>query len=624
MCGIAGWIDFRDRSPNERLLRTMTRSLRRRGPDGEGYFEQGPVHLGHRRLSIIDIEGGAQPLSNEEGTIWIVFNGEIFNYRELREKLVAAGHIFKTESDTETIVHAYEEFGEECVTHLRGQFALAIWDQRRQSLFLARDRLGQKPLYYARTAQGLVFGSELKALLPHSAVSRELDQVAVDGFLAYRYIPEPRSIYRSVRKLPPAHTMLIREDGIELRRYWNVDFTPDSSLTENETLERLDALLDEATRLRMIADVPLGAFLSGGIDSSLVVGYMQRHSNRPIKTFSIGFEEDAYDERSYARQVAERYHTEHHEFVVRSDAIKTLPELVSAFDEPFADSSALAVFYLAEMTKEYVTVALNGDGGDESFAGYRRYRGAVLFKHYQRLPGWMKQANYHASNALEKVGLGSWGLLKQVRDWQEYASEDFGNVYDRCMAIPKHERQSIFSDDLKHSLRGEQGDGEYANALEDCSSEEPINQVMYADQRVYLPSDLLVKVDRMTMWHSLESRSPFLDHHLVEFAARIPPAVKFPNFKQKHLLKSLLRRDFPQSFVERKKAGFGVPVARWFRSDLKETMRECIEESQLVEDGLLSRTKLRTMFDEHLEVRRDRGKELWSVLCLEYWRRQNY
>jgi asparagine synthase (glutamine-hydrolysing) len=622
MCGIAGWIDWENEAPRPDVLRGMTRALVHRGPDGEGYYEHGPAHLGHRRLRIIDLVSGDQPMSNEDGTIWIVFNGEIFNFQELRGRLVARGHRFKTQSDTEAIVHAYEEYGDSCVDHLRGQFAFALWDSPRKRLFAARDRMGQKPFYYARIGRQFVFGSELRSLVVHPDVGREIDLIALDAFLRYRYVPDPQCILRGVRKLPPAHRLVATADGDTQERYWAANFAEPLAMGESEALERLDELLARATREQMIADVPLGVFLSGGVDSSLITGYMARAATGRIKTFCIGFEEETHDERRYARQVAEKFGAEHHEAVVRPDAIQAASEIVKFCDEPFADESALPSYYLARMARQHVTVALNGDGGDESFAGYPRYRAAVQFERLRRLPRGLRQSIFAAGRLLAATPLVRARIIRRLRDWRFAADLTSGEIYDHSVTLTWGGRNSLYGPRIRDEAAAMNGRSLVANLVDAAPSDETLSRLLYADQQSYLPGDLLVKIDRMTMAHSLEGRSPLLDHEVVDFAARLPSAIKFPRGRSKHLLKRLLGRWFPRSFVERRKMGFGVPLADWFRRELAPLIRERIAESSLCDSELLRRQPIETLFEQHQTGRFNHADCLWSFFVLEEWHRQ--
>jgi asparagine synthase (glutamine-hydrolysing) len=621
MCGIAGWIDWDSDAPRPELLRAMTRALVHRGPDGEGYHEQGPAHLGHRRLSIIDLTTGDQPMSNEDDSIWIVFNGEIFNFHQLRKRLLDLGHRFKTKSDTETILHAYEAYGDACVDHLRGQFAFALWDAPRKRLFAARDRMGQKPFYYARIGRRFLFASELKSLVADPALDSDIDVAALDAYLRYGYVPDPLCILRGVRKLSPAHRLVATAQGDRVDRYWAANFADPLAISEQGALDRLDELLWRATREQMIADVPLGVFLSGGVDSSLITAYMAREARGPIKTFCIGFEEKTHDERTYARQVAQRFGAEHHEFVVRPDAVSAAAEIVKYCDEPFADESALPVYYLSRMAREHVTVALNGDGGDESFAGYRRYQGVVQFDRFRRLPRWLRNFAFATASVMAATPLARVRTIRRLRDWRFAADLTDADIYERCMAWTWANQGSLYGPRVRDEGASMNGQAMVADLMAESGSSDTINRMLYADQKSYLPGDLLVKVDRMTMAHGLEARSPRLDHELVDFAARVPAAVKFPGGRTKHLLKRLLRRWFPASFVQRRKMGFGVPLAAWFRGELKGFVRERIGQSTLCESGWLRREPLESLFEQFQIGRFNHAGCLWSFLVLEEWYR---
>lgn len=620
MCGIVGWIDWEqpERAPDR--LRAMCDTIVHRGPDGAGYYEDGPVHLGHRRLSIIDLSTGDQPMSNEDGRVWIVFNGEIFNFQELRSDLAQRGHVFKTHSDTETIVHAYEEFGAACVDRLRGQFAFALWDGRREELFLARDRMGQKPLYYFHDGRRLVFGSELKALLAHGDVPREIDPEALAAYLRYRYVPDPLSIWSGVKKLPPAHWMVVSRAGVRIERYWEPAFDQPLDIDEPQALEQLDALLAEATRLQMISDVPLGMFLSGGIDSSLLTAYMARASTSPIKTFCIGFEERTHDERTYARQVAEKFGTEHEEYVVRPDALVALEEIVRFCDEPFADESALPVYYLSKMTRQRVTVALNGDGGDESFAGYSRYKALLQFNRFRQLPGWAQRCAVATANVAVRTPLKKIRALRRLHDWAEVMGASDGEVYERAISLWPGSMALLAGPRLPKAAAN--GSMRIAHWYDRCPSTDTIQRVLYADQHAYLPGDLLVKADRMTMAHSLEGRSPLLDHHVVDFAARLPGSLKVRGGCLKYLLKKLLERHFPPTFIQRPKMGFSVPVGAWLRNELRDVLLDHVRDSVVCRAGWLESAGVQKLVDRHLAGERNEQAFLWTFLVLEHWYRR--
>ena len=526
MCGITGFVDGREVGPDglrerARLLDRMCRVIRHRGPDDQGAWVEAPVALGMRRLSIIDVAGGHQPISGEDGAVTIVFNGEIYNFRELHRDLEARGHRFRTHSDTEAIVHAYEEYGPGCLDRLRGMFAFAIWDARTRELFLARDRVGKKPLYYTTTPGGaFVFGSELKCLLEHPEVPREVNHTAVDAYLTLGYVPDPLSIFRDVHKLPPGHHLTLRGGAVTLKQYWDFEYGPAEAKPEGEYLEELRALLDEAVRLRLVSEVPLGAFLSGGVDSSVVVGLMARHSSRPVKTFSIGFAEDSHDELKYARIAAGRFATDHHEFVVKPESCQVVDELVRHFDEPFSDPSAVPTYVVSKLAREHVTVVLSGDGGDELFAGYTRYGTDLRRGAFARLPRPVRRGLMEPlSRALPH---GAWG-----RNYLRNVSLDPVDRYADSMSFFNAlSKRALYTPDFRRRL----GDEDWTLGLfrrhdARVRSGEPLDRMLYIDSKTYLPGDIMTKVDRMSMAVSLEARAPLLDHKLIEFVTRIPASL---------------------------------------------------------------------------------------------------
>ncbi len=502
MCGIAGIIDINS-APEQGLIERMNRIMHHRGPDGEGYYLDGPVALGHRRLSIIDLTGGGQPISNEDGTVWITFNGEIYNFQELRDELIVKGHCFTTRSDTETIVHAWEEFGESCVEKFRGMFAFAVWDLRKQQLFAARDRLGKKPFYYWTDGKRLLFASEIKAILQDERVIRELDPAALADYLTYHYIPFPGTIFKGIRKLPPGHSMTVDASGrdemarldVSIRKYWDIAYVPEDSLSEGEWIEALREKLREAVRIRLISEVPLGAFLSGGIDSSTVVALMSQVQSAPVKTFSIGFKEEDFSELVYARQVAERFGCEHHEFVVEPDAIEVLPKLAWEFDEPFADSSAIPTYYVSKLAREHVTVILSGDGGDETFAGYRRYGWAQEMCRYDWLPSPLKKMLFGIPGRFLPEGVkGKGTLLHLSKDpFERYAG------LNTFAESPYLER--LLSADQQAAIGRELPDFSAMKRFYDVqASSDYLTRIQYVDTKVYLAEDILTKVDRASMF----------------------------------------------------------------------------------------------------------------------------
>jgi asparagine synthase (glutamine-hydrolysing) len=573
-----------------------------------------------RRLSIIDLAGGHQPVTNEDGTIWVVLNGEIYNYREWRPTLEARGHRFASDSDTEVIVHLYEEYGDEFVHHLRGMFGIALWDKRRETLILVRDRLGIKPLYYATQGDRLTFGSELKALLP-DGVSREVDRQALHEFLSYNYIPGPRTIFKAVRKLQPGHRLIARHGRVVVEPYWQPE--PPSAASRNVEpvayyLERLTDLLKEAVRYRLIADVPLGVFLSGGLDSSSVVALMREVSSDPIKTFSIGFEDASYNELPYARLVAQHFETEHHEFMVKPDAVDIVPKLVHFFDEPFADSSAIPCYYLSELARRHVTVALGGDGGDEVFAGYETYTAWKLASYYRGLSAPLRAVIPPLVSRLP---------VSHSKISFDYKAKRF---IQGALLPPERGHyawKEVFSDDMKRELYAANG---RAAALEDpfhvferqfaaCQATAMLSRLQYVDLRVYLPDDILVKVDRTSMAHSLEARVPLLDHKLVEFAATIPPELQLRGLRKKYLLKRVMAHRLPGKILNRKKGGFNVPVPSWLRDELRDYTRDVLSEKRLREQGFFDPGFVQRLVRDHQELRADYSRNIWGLLIFALW-----
>ena len=623
MCGIVGLVRNDGLDVDQALLGRMCAAIRHRGPDDDGFYVNGPVGLGMRRLSIIDLKSGQQPIHNRDRTAWIVFNGEIYNYRELREKLEKLGHTFYTNSDTEAIVHAYDRYGADCPKHLRGMFAFAIWDERTQELFLARDRVGKKPLLYAQVNGQFVFGSEFSALLLHPDIGRDIDFQALDHYLSFMCVPAPLTAYRAIRKLEPGHTLRWRKGDLRLERYWQPDFSKKIDIDEEEAGERAIEILRDAVRVRLMSEVPLGAFLSGGIDSSAVVALMSEESSDPVKTFSIGFEEQDFSELHHARRVAEHVGADHHEFIVRPDALEVVPLLVEHYGEPFADSSAIPTYYVARETRKHVTVALNGDGGDESFAGYERYAAMRLAEVYYRLPGILR-----GSLVEPAVGLipTSEGRRSRVRDAKRFL---------RAASLPKADRYlrwvSVFDREAKVDLYSESFRNETANAhaaalldpwFAKANGAGIVDAALLADIMTYLPNDLLVKVDIATMAVSLEARSPFLDHHVIEFAASLPERLKLRGLTTKYLLKRVLKKLLPAENLSRRKMGFGVPIGLWFRGKLQPFLRETVLSEKALNRGLFKTSTVERLVEQHTSGERDYAHQLWTLLMLELWFRR--
>lgn len=620
MCGIAGFVANGELPPvAERMvvLDRMCRSLTHRGPDDQGMMVEGPVSLGMCRLSIIDLAGGHQPISNEDGSVTIVFNGEIYNYRELQEELQARGHSFQTNSDTETIVHAYEEFGEACVDRLRGMFAFAIWDERQNKIFIARDRVGKKPLYYTVTSQGtFVFGSELKALLAHAEVSREINPEALDAYLTLGYVPDPLCIFRDCHKLPPGHHLSFRQGQVTLKQYWDFRFERNETASRNaeDYLEELRVLLDEAVRIRLISDVPLGAFLSGGVDSSAVVGLMARHTRQPVKTFSIGFHEDSYDELKFARVAARHFGTDHHEFIVTPDICKVVDELAWHFDEPFADPSALPTYMVSKLAREHVTVALSGDGGDELFAGYTRYGIDQRRAPFGRVPRVLRESLLRPLS--QQLPHAAWG-----RNYLHNVSLDAADRFlDSVSVFTGLTKRALYAPEFRTHLQGEGlSTASFRFLAGRVRSGDPLDVLLYLDSKTYLPGDILTKVDRMSMAVSLEARTPLLDHKLIEFVARIPASLKLRGGETKHIFKRAIEDFVPREILHRAKQGFGVPIQQWINVQLREQMHETLTDTRARGRGYTEPRYVAQLLSEHERGRRDHSMPLWTLFMLEQW-----
>ena len=620
MCGIVGIVRNDGKPVDEELLARMNNAIRHRGPDDDGFYVNGSVGLGMRRLAIIDLAGGAQPIHNQDRSSWIVFNGEIYNYLELREKLEKLGHTFYTNSDTEAIVHAYDQFGADCPKHLRGMFAFAIWNERNQELFIARDRVGKKPLLYAHVNGQLIFGSEFSALLLHPDVSRDIQPEALDYYLSFMCIPAPLTAYRAIRKLEPGHWLRWRHGEIELQRYWQPDFTKKVELSEEEAGERTVEILRDAVRVRLMSEVPLGAFLSGGIDSSAVVALMSQESSERVKTFSIGFDEQDFSELHHAKRIAEHVGAEHHEFIVRPDALEVLPTLVEHYGEPYADSSAVPTYYVAKETRKHVTVALNGDGGDESFAGYERYIAMGLTEKYRRVPSFLRESviketvNLIPSSPLKRSRVKS---AKRLLDAVALPRVD---RYARWVSVFNEQtKQPLYSDRFREQTRAADATGILGEWFRRANGIGVVDAMLLTDQMTYLPNDLLVKVDIATMAVSLEARSPFLDHHVIEFAASLPQNFKLRRLTSKYLLKKVLRKLLPSENLNRRKMGFGVPVGHWFRGKMQPFLREVLLSEKALRRGLFRPEAVKQLIELHVRGERDYSQQLWTLLMLELW-----
>ncbi len=627
MCGLVGIFDSRGQAPiDSALLRRMNDSQFHRGPDGEGLFVDPGIGLGHRRLSIIDLAGGAQPLFNEDESVVVVYNGEIYNFQELFEELAARGHRFRTHCDTEAIVHAWEEWGEACVERFRGMFAFALWDRKRETLFLARDRLGIKPLYYAPLDDGKVlFGSELKSLLLHPAMPRDIDPCAVEEYFAYGYVPDPRTIYQGVRKLEPGHLLVWRRGETEPRprAYWELVFEDGATVDENQVREELIERLRDAVSCRMIAEVPLGAFLSGGVDSSAVVAMMAGLSEKPVNTCSIAFDDPAFDESSHAASMAARYNTNHSVESIDPDAFDLVDRLATLYDEPFADSSAMPTYRVCEMARRHVTVALSGDGGDEVFAGYRRHRWHAYEEMVRaRLPQSVRGPLFGLMGRLYPKM--DWGprVLRAKSTLQAVARDSIGGYFHTVSLVYDEIRGRLYSDAFRRTLQGYDAGEVLARHMRAAPTEDPLTRIQYADMKTYLPGDILTKVDRASMAHSLEVRVPLLDHCFVEWAAKIPSGLKLRGREGKYVFKKALEPHVPADVMYRPKMGFAVPLSAWFRGPLRDRVRAAVTGPTLAETDMFDQRYLARLLDEHQSGAREHSAILWSLLMFDAFLRQ--
>jgi len=627
MCGICGKLNFTGEPPSEALIRSMALTLVHRGPDDEGVYVKGNVGLGHRRLSIIDLTpAGHQPMCNEDGTVWIVFNGEIYNFLDLKKDLEKKGHLFRSHSDTEVILHLYEEEGIDCVRKLRGMFVFGIWDERDRTLFLARDRVGKKPLFYYLHRDCLIFASEIKAILRDPTVQRTPDLTAIHHYLTYQSVPSPYSAFEGIRKLPPAHYLVCRDGKIGIEQYWKLSYLPKFSAStpgeikglHEELLERLK----EAVRMRLISDVPLGAFLSGGMDSSVVVALMSQVTERPVKTFSIGFHEEAYDELSYAKMVAEKFRTEHTEFKVRPDAVEVLPKLVWHYNEPFADSSAIPSYYVSKLAREHVTVILNGDGGDESFAGYERYMANELAMRFEKIPSLLRKKLLPALAALLPPSSDPNGFFWRLKRFTQTLalSPELRNAHWLCY-FNNEMKAGLYTEGFKEKTEGTDSFDIILEKYRQAEADTFTDRTLFADLSLYLPDTLLVKMDIASMANALEARSPFLDHELMEFAARIPAHLKLHRGRTKIILKDTFRDILPQRVIERKKMGFGVPIDHWFRNELKEMAYDILLGDRCIGRGYFDRGYIRKILDEHMSGKWNWHYHIYNLLMLELWHR---
>ncbi|MBN1155401.1 asparagine synthase (glutamine-hydrolyzing) [candidate division KSB1 bacterium] len=625
MCGICGKINLDEGKPvDSELISKMCDAIRHRGPDDDGYFVQQNVGLGMRRLSIIDLNTGKQPIFNEDGTIVIVFNGEIYNFQELRKELIAKGHRFRTNSDTESIVHLYEEKGEECIHDLRGMFGFAIYDMRLKKLVLARDRFGIKPMYYSFNGKSFTFGSELKSLLQDDTLDREFDFTALNCYFSFMNTIAPDSIFKQVKKLQPGHYLVFKDGNYDIYPYWQFylrasDVKRSESDIEHELVERLR----EAVKIRLISDVPLGAFLSGGIDSSSIVALMSEVSDRPVKTFSIGFKDKDYNELEFARIVAQRYATDHHEYVVEPDATRLIDDLVWYLDEPFADPSAIPTYFVSKIARENVTVVLTGDGGDEMFGGYPHYHAEALLANLGKIPPFMRNnvlkplAQHFPTLPIAKM---NYQKQRFLRNLERIGVSPQSRFFSRHQVFTPDEKNRLYADSFLDRLNGsfdiESGVMHHFNMDSSLSS---LDQLLYLDTHIYLPNDMLMKVDRMSMANSLEARVPFLDHVFAEFVSTIPAHLKVRGRETKYILKKAMSRYLSDDILYRKKKGFDMPLDVWFRNGLDEMAAEILLDQQCIRRNLLKKQAIEQIIATHKSKEKDLSFQIWTLIVFEKW-----
>lgn len=624
MCGIAGKLTWHTPAQaHTRLMHAMTARMQHRGPDDQGFYSDQRIALGHCRLAVIDTSpAGRQPIANEDGTVRALLNGEIYNYPDLRKRLVARGHTFRSQTDTEVLVHLYEDEGPGFLDHLRGMFALAIWDSARERLLLARDRVGKKPLVYSTTSDSVVFASEIKALLCDPSVDRRLEPTAIHQYLSYQYVPTPRTIFRAIRKLPPAHVLVAERGHVSIDRYWQARYEPKLDLNEIDATDHLDALVRKAVGVRLLSDVPVGTLLSGGVDSSLVTAMMASLGVSPLRAFSIGFGEPRFDELPYARAVAQQLGAEHHELRLDSSSMEAIPNLIAHFDEPFADVSAIPTLLLSRMAREHVTVALSGDGGDETFAGYERYTQALADDRWRAVPGPARRAvaNLAAATPLNNH---DGRFARRVRHLGRSTDSDVGRYFSLLSyAYFDEPSATLYTPEFARAAAAESSLAPIETAMRSSDAQSGLDTLLAIDMGTYLPDDVLTKMDRASMAHSLEVRSPLLDHTVVEFAARLPVSMKVHGAQTKFLLKQVARRYLPDAIVDRPKVGFAVPLDAWFRADLRMLARDVLLDSRATARGLFRADRVARLIGQHTSGKAEHGARLWTLTVLELWCRE--
>jgi asparagine synthase (glutamine-hydrolysing) len=627
MCGLCGILQF-DGGPdsdNGPLIRRMTAVLRHRGPDDEGIYCEGPIALGHRRLCVIDLSrNGRQPMSNEDGTVWITYNGEVYNFAELKEKyrLAEKGHVFRSQTDTEVLVHLYEELGIGMVGELNGMFSIAIWDTRSRELHLIRDRYGIKPLFYSRQGNRLLFASEIKSILEDPGVERRVDLQSLHDYLTLNYVPGDQSIFQGINTVPPAHRMTFTADGrMTMDRYWDLPFNVDESMNEAEAVSRVDELLDRAVSRRLVSDLPVGVLLSGGMDSSTILALMCKHHREPIHTYSVGFEDSSFNELPYARLIARQFDAVHHEVVVTPELVREmLPEYLSFIDEPYADGSAIPTYHVCRLAKEHVGVALSGEGGDEVFAGYETYAAYRVSQWFRRIPGWIRRGLI--APLVNRIPVSHKKLSLEFRMKRFLGGQDLSvdqaHLWWRIVQT-EAEKRNLYSADVLEQFHAEPSGRYFHDAYEHSQAKSALDRLMYIDSTVFLPNDLMIKNDRMSMAHSLETRVPMVDHELTEFMATVPSRIKMPGLRKKHLMRAVMADRLPKSILNKKKVGLEMPYSRWLKHELLDLLRQYCDGGRIAETGLFRPEAVETLIDEHLTDRRDNGRALWGLMNFMMW-----
>lgn len=620
MCGICGVFEYNKQNIIDAAsLKKMCRVIEHRGPDDEGIYADSYIGLGMRRLSIIDLATGDQPIHNEDESIWIVFNGEIYNFLELKHELEKKGHCFYTACDTEVIVHLYEEMGENCVNRLNGMFAFALYDLKKEKLFLARDRLGIKPLHYMIFNGKILFGSEIKSILQYPDVHRELDLSALNDFLTFEWVPAPATIFKGIKKLLPGHILTVEGSEISLREYWDVNYN-ETAKSEEQIAQEILKILEKSVQLRMISDVPLGAFLSGGIDSSAIVALMSKLSDQPVKTFTIGFSEESYNEVEYARKIAEQFGTEHREKIIEPDAIDLMNKVIKNLDEPFADVSTLPTYLVSEFAREHVTVVLTGDGGDETFGGYDQYQANQMMNTYQKLPNFLIKKTIPSVAKRLKPSPQKKGMKNKIKRFVDGASQPDRFEHMRWMIYyTEDEKQTLFSSHVLKNLNNIDSYGSVRTYFENNKGKDRLAKALYLDTKLYLVDDILTKVDRMSMANSLEARVPLLDHTFVEYVATIPSSMKINKKTRKYIFKKAMGKTLPSDILKRGKQGFSIPIKNWLRSELKDLMEDVLNKKRIKEEGYFNYDYIEKLKKGHLEGKYDHWHKIWALMCFEMW-----